>query len=333
MFRGKSLIFIIALSFVVRILVLIISLNNPHFYILQDNYIGYAQDLINDKLNTTGNVDSRLFPGYPIAMLAVFSIFSLPLIISGILISILSSILSILLLNNISKKKVAVFLFSIFPPVWILSSIKIATEPLTVLLLLISLSLFLKKKYFLAGLTLGISTGVRLISICLLAAFVITLLGTNKNKILSLVSGFISTLSLLIIYNKIVFDNIFYQFFLYPKIGGASGSSIGIFQLIKDVPRALDWHQYRILLSGSFYIALFIVSILILFKYKNINQIFKICFYWLLLSLIFILAYGPSPLLEEFARFTIPCMPAIIIGITIPIELYIRKIKLLKQYV
>lgn len=330
MFKGKSLVFIVLLAFAVRIFTLIFSLNNPHFDILQDNYIGYIQELKNGKLNIAGNPDSRLFPGYPLLMLTVSSIFYMPLIVSGLLISIISSIFCVVLLNNITKSKLAVLLFSIFPPVWILSSVKIATEPLTVLLLLISLYLYLRKNYLPAGLILGISTGVRLISICLFAAFLIMLIQKNKNKLFPLISGFISAFSLFIIYNKIVFGNFFHQIFLYPKIGGASGSSIGIFQLVRDILRTLDWHQYRILFSGIFYIGLFIAAILILFKYKNKNNIFRISFYWLLFSLIFILIYGPSPILEEFARFSVPSMPAIIIGITAPIEFYKRKVKILK---
>ncbi|MEK7186358.1 MAG: hypothetical protein AAB675_03260 [Patescibacteria group bacterium] len=140
-----------------------------------------------------------------------------------------------------------------------------------------------------------------------------------------LILGFLSTLSILIIYNKIIFDNIFHQILIYPKIGGASGSSIGLFQLIQDIPRSLDWHQYRIFLSGSFYIIIFILAILILLKYKNKKYIFKISFYWLIFSLAFILIYGPSPLLEEFGRFSIPVMPGIIIGLTVPILLFEKK--------
>jgi hypothetical protein len=328
MFHGKSIVYIIVLCLVIRIFAFVINYHNPHFNILQDNYVGYCQDLITGKLNVADNADSRLFPGYPILMIAVSSMTFMPLIESGLFISILSSILSILLFNRLIKNKIAVLLFSVFPPVWILSSVKIATEPLTVLLLLISVFLFLKKKYYLSGLILGLSTGVRLISICLLLSFIITLFKTNINKILFVVFGFISTISIFVIYNQIVFGNIIYQFLLYPKIGGASGSSIGIIQLINDIPRSLDWHQYRILLSGFFYIALTIIAIFIIFKYKDKNLVFKISFYWLLFSLIFILAYGPAPLLEEFSRFLIPCMPAIIIGITAPAEFYKSKIKI-----
>ncbi len=316
MYSGKSLVFIIALCFAIKIIAF--TLASDHYNVFQDNYVGYIQAFENGKLNTSSNVDSRFLPGYPLLMLAVSFIFSVPFVISGLLISILSSILSVLLLNTIIKNKIAVLLFSVFPPVWILSSIKIATEPLTVLLLLTSLFLFLKKKYFLVGLILGVSTGVRLISISLLASFMVALILSNKNKILPLILGFISTLSLLLIYNKMVFDKIL----LYPKIGGASGSSIGLFQIIQDLSRSLNWHQYRIFFSGSFYITLLIIAILILFKNKNKNIIFRISFYWLLFSSIFILTYGPSPILEEFGRFLIPCMPAIIIGITAPFESY-----------
>ena len=322
MIRGKSLIPIIALCLAIRTTAFFINLNNPYFNIFQDNYLAYAQELISGKLNAPNNMDSRLFPGYPLLIVAISSLTSIQLIVSGLIVSVSSSILSILLLNIISKNKVAVILFSIFPPVWIMSSVKIATEPLTVFLLLISLYLFLKKKYFLAGLIVGAATSVRLISICLLAAFAITLARKNKNKILSLISGFAIPLFLFVIYNLVIFGNIFYQILLYPKIGGASGSSIGILQLIYDIPRSLDWHQYRIFLSGFSYIALCVISSFILFKYQNKSDIFKISFYWALFSLVFILSYGPSPLLEEFPRFLVPFMPALIIGITAPFKKY-----------
>jgi|WetSurMetagenome_2_1015567.scaffolds.fasta_scaffold52695_2 Gpi18-like mannosyltransferase len=322
MFRGKSLILLITLCLIIRIITLVISLNNPHFAIIQDNYLDYSKEVINGTINNINNVNSRLLPGYPLLILTVSFLTSMPPIVSGLFISIVSSILCVTIFNNIFKNKIAVMLYSLFPPVWILSSVKIATEPLTAMLLLFSIFLFLKKKYFLAGLVTGFATGVRFISVCLLAAFIVTLIRKHKRKILPLFSGFAIPIFLFLIYNLIVFGNIFHQILLYPRIGGASGSSIGILQLISDFPRSLDWHQYRIFLSGSFYIVFSIIGCLFLYKYRNNSDVFKISFYWLLFSLIFILSYGPSPLLEEFSRFIIPCLPAIIIGITAPFKKY-----------
>ncbi len=317
MFSGRPLLFVILLAITIRLLALFISIKNPHFAFQQDNYLNYILELRTGKLNIETNVDSRLFPGYPLLMLLISTLTTVPLFISGLLISFASSISSIILFNNMVKNKIATLLLSIFPSVWILSSIKISTEPLTVFLLLASLYLFLKKKIFLAGLILGYATGVRLIAICLFAALmVVGFKWYGREKLLPLISGFILVLSFFVCFNLLVFGDIFHQLVIYPKIGGASGSAIGIIQLAKDIPRTLDWHQYRIFFSGLFYILMFVASVIFLSKYKIKNSILGICFFWALFSLAFILLYGPSPLLEEFGRFSIPALPAIILGIT-----------------
>jgi hypothetical protein len=109
---------------------------------------------------------------------------------------------------------------------------------------------------------------------------------------------------------------------LYPKVGGTAGSSIAIIQIFKDILRSINWQQYRILFSGSFYILFSILGTYLLYKYKNIKPIYNVCFLWSLFSLVFILSYGPNPLLEEFRRFIIPFVPSLIIGIMIPIQKY-----------
>jgi hypothetical protein len=44
-------------------------------------------------------------------------------------------------------------------------------------------------------------------------------------------------------------------------------------------------------------------------------------------SLLFIFSFGPNPLLEEFRRFLIPVIPAIILGITAPKDFYLKLLK------
>lgn len=253
----------------------------------QDNYAGYARGIIPPE-------DLRLFPGYPM-LLSVFP--------NGILLNLVLSSLSVLLFQIVTGNLFLTVLFSIFPPIWVYQGAKISTEPLTVFLLLISILLLNKKYYFLSGLVSGLTIMVRLIAVCFgLAVFVNT-------KSRNFVAGFILGASGLFIYNYFIFDNLFIQFVVYPQIGGAAGSAIGLIQIIKDIFRAIDWGQWRILLSGFFYL---IISFVALYRLFRLN---RLLFFWLLFSLIFIFSLSPAPLLEEYSRFLVPVVPAIIIGL------------------
>jgi hypothetical protein len=99
-------------------------------------------------------------------------------------------------------------------------------------------------------------------------------------------------------------------------VGGAGGfSHLGIITIVKDIFRAFDWKQYRILISGLFYLTLNFFTLISLFRLRLKKQLFRIAFFWQLSSLGFIFSFSPIPLLEEFGRFTVPFVPAIILGL------------------
>ena len=252
----------------------------------QDNYLGYAQGIISPA-------DMRLFPGYPI-LLAIFP--------DGIILNLILSALSILIFYLITKNHFLTFIFSIFPPIWIYQGAKISTEPLTVFLLLLSLYLWQKQKEFLSGFICGLSVTVRLISICLGAAIIFV------KPSFKFITGLVLGSSLLFVYNHFIFNNLFIQFIVNPRVGGVGGTGIGFIQIFQDVFRTIDWHQYRIPFSGLFYL---FISIFALIRLRTISKLY---FYWLLFSLIFIFSLSPIPLLEEYPRFLVPVVPAIIIG-------------------
>lgn len=277
---AKAKIFLIILF---ALILRLFFLNNQQ----QDNYLGYARGEINFT-------DSRLFPGYPL-LLSVFP--------NGIVLNLILSALSILVFYLITNNFILTFLFSFFPPIWVYQGAKIATEPLTVFFLLFSLLLWQKQKEFFSGFICGLAVTVRLISICFGAAVFFV------KPSLKFIIGFTLGSSLLFIYNYYTFNNLFIQFEVYPQIGGAGGSSIGLVQIFKDIFRAIDWGQYRILFSGLFYL---LISFIALVRLKKINKLY---FYWLLFSLIFIFSLSPAPLLEEYSRFLVPVVPVIIIGL------------------
>ena len=293
----------------------------------QDNYMGYTKNLENGALNNPQNSETRFFPWYPVSMLLINKTTLLPLAYAGLLINFVSLLTSIIIFWKLTKDRLSTAIFSFFPPVWFFSPIKIATEPLTLFLLLLSLFFYLKKKYLITGLLLGLSTGVRLISVGLFFALLIFSIKNIKTKIIPLGVGYLLTFSLLILYNLIIFKNVFYQIMLYPKIGGASGSSLSIIQVFADIMRTISWHQYRILASGLLYIAVAFISAFLLFKYRNKKIVYKVSFLWLIFSLLFIFSFGPNPFLEEFRRFLIPALPAVILGLTAPKELYLKFLK------
>lgn len=329
--KNKSFLFsILVIAFVVRLLYLNVNLlNNQRGIrsIQQDNYVNYAKAIRENTLNSPSflRTDTRLFPGYPIAINSLTFIISSE-IVSGIIISIVSSLFSIWIFWLITKDKLSTSIFTIFPPVWITQSTKIANEPLVTFLMLLSIFMYFKKKYIFTGITLGLAVNVRLIAICLLPAFLLTSLSANKRTTsIRILIGFTSSALLLLPYNYFYFgkENIFLQFIIYPQVGIGA---IGILQLMQDLVRTLDWKQYRIFFSGVFYIFISMISTLSLFviRKKSIHDF--VFFYWLLFSLFFILLYGPTPILEDFSRFTVPVSPAIVLGITF----FLKRIKILK---
>lgn len=308
---------ILFLALVVRLISSFYQLHDPNFTIHQDNYVYYAnllsKGVINDALRFS-TYDARLFPGYPLLIFLAMKVIGSP-VIAGYVISLASSLFSIYLFWVITKKTFATLLFSIFPPIWVAQSTKITTEPLTVFLSLLAIILYRKNTIFLSGVVLGLSTSVRLVTICLLIAILFQMVFLKKWKNIEyLTLGFLPFTLLLFVYNYLVFgqEGIFKQFDLYPSIAHASN---GLLQVVKDIFRAIDWHQYKILFSSIAYMILSLWALVKLFKYRKYSSLTQLFFYWVLFSLIFVFLYGPVPLLEEFRRFIVPIMPAIIFGI------------------
>jgi Gpi18-like mannosyltransferase len=309
---------ILVLALLLRIFIFNLHLNNPNFSIQQDEYLDYTYAL---KDGTIGNSSSfahgtRLFPGYPIAI-TIGSIFALPPITSAVYISIFSSVLAIYLIFLLTKSLKTTAFFAFFPPIWVIQGTKIATEPITIAFLLLALYLFLRKKPFWAGIILGFSFNIRIISICLLIALTgFSLFKKRVNDVKRLVLGFTPFFLGLFIYNFFIFgeNGIFKQF--TNLSGNYNGLKIGLFQIINDLPRALAWHQYRIFASGSFYIIFIALGLYLLYKNRQKSDLIKICLFWSILSICFVLSLSPTPLLEDFARYLTPIMPAMAVAFT-----------------
>lgn len=308
--NANKLLLILAFAILLRIIFVIFNLHNPSFDFQQEHYTQYIAALKSNSINSMGfpETEKRLFPGYIILILGLSLIIN-STIVSGIVISIIAFILSYILVWKIFKNLLTNFIFAFFPPVWVIQTTKSATEPITVLFLLSSLYFFLKKSYFLTGIFIGLALNIRLISITLLFVFIFKLLKNKMHKeSINLLIGFLLTSSILLMFNYMVFGqkNLFIQF---VNIKGNYGTqTLGIIQIVKDIYRTIDWHQYRILFSGLFYLIINIFGLFLLFKFRKLSNLYDICFYWFLFSLIFIFTFSPFTLIENFGRYTAPLL-------------------------
>ncbi|MDP3987957.1 MAG: EpsG family protein [Candidatus Levybacteria bacterium] len=309
---------IVFISLILRLVILNSQMKNPSFEIQQDRYVDYAIALKEGTINNADKFsqpETRLFPGYPILILFVSKLVGNETV-AGVVISLVSSALAIFIFWDLIKSTFLTGVFAFFPPVWVVQSTKITTEPLTVLFLLLSVVLYKRQNFFLTGLLLGAAFNIRLISLCLLLAFfVISFRKKYYKSIMLMLVGFIILFSMLFVYNFSVFgySGLFKQFQTYYSINNVS---IGGIQIARDIIRTIDWKQYRILFSGLFYLAINLFALFQLYKHKNVSLLFQISFYWMLSSLIFVFFLGPTPLLEEFSRFSVPFFPALIIGLS-----------------
>jgi hypothetical protein len=309
---------ILTLALLLRIFIFDMHFADPNFSIQQDEYLDYTYALKDGTINTSSFSahGMRLFPGYPIAII-IGSIFALPPVASSIFISFFCSIFAIYLIFLLTKSLKTTAFFAFFPPIWVMQGTKIATEPITVAFLLLGLYLYFKKKPFWAGIILGLSFNIRLISLCLTLAMIIFSLTKRRFKdIKEIILGFIPFSLGLFIYNLFIFgkDGFFKQFI--DLSGNYNGLKIGLFQIIDDLPRTLAWHQYRIFASGSFYILFIALGIYLLYKKREGSELIKICLFWSILSVCFVFSLSPTPLLEDFARYLTPIMPAMAIAFT-----------------
>lgn len=314
---NKVLTIILGLSILLRLLLIINYSQIPHFEFHQEGYTNYIEALKKGSINTPafGNYETRLFPGYILIILPFTFLFGNVDAI-GVVLNLFLFTISFILIWKIFRNVFINFLFAFFPPIWIMQIIKASSEPLTVTLLLTSIYLFIKKYYFSVGLVLGLAFSVRTITFCLLLGIVAVLFFEKKvQEIAKLLIGFLATAILLILYNYLVFgtDHLFMQFTNLDQ--NLNGATIGFIQIFKDILRTVDWKEYKILFSGIFYLIINFASLLIIYKFRNKSEITKICFYWVLFSIIFILTVSPHSLIENFGRYSIPFLPAVCVAI------------------
>ncbi len=322
--KEKFILVVLALAMGLRLILAYYNYNfSPTFSIQQDNYADFAAAWRKGTL-TTGELsyfDTRLFPGYPALILVVSELLFLSPISAGVTISFISSMVAIFCFWRWTRQRLATVIFAFFPPVWLHLSTKVATEPLTISLLLITLLLTRHQKYFLAGLVLGYCCLVRNIAVFLALALIWEILTgdssiTTKKRFLFLFSigGVLSVLSLLG-FNYLVWGPTHwaYQFMVYNQ---ELDTALGIVMLFQNIYRTLDWGQYRILISGLFYVGLNAVGMWGLFKNRADKSVFGISFYWAALSLAFLLLLSMQTFLEDFSRYAVVFWPAIALGVS-----------------
>lgn len=192
---------------------------------------------------------------------------------------------------------------------------KVATEPLTVFLLLLALVFYTRRKIFLSGIALGLATGIRLIGLALLPVLLWQLMQLRgSKKIKELLIGFFIGLLPWWLFNFFFWGptKIFLQLFAYPAV---AYPSFGLQTLILDILRTIDRGQPKILFSGVFYLALTLLGFWGLVKIHQKTALEKILLLWSMGSLGFIFIFAPKTLLDDFGRYTIPFLPATLYGL------------------
>ena len=276
----------------------------------QDNYVVYAESIRTGTLKQIEDSDKRLFPGYPLAMLAVNTVVP-DLVTAGLVISVLSTVWTAVMLLKICSSKIPAYLSIFFPPVWMKLGAKIATEPFFTAISISSIYLFIHKKYLGAGLLAGLAMMVRPVGVMLFLAYGIILI-KQKSLALKVAAGFAMTASLLLIFNGITFGwgNMLEQF----MHGERYGLRFGVVQMAQDIWRTWNWGQYRILASGIFYMAVNAVALCYLWKNYHKSGLTALMAVWMTLTLGYILAFSPVTLIDDFGRYTVACLPALLIG-------------------
>lgn len=313
----KILLFILISSIILRLSLIYLNQFNPNFSFEQEGYTFYINSLKDGTLSTPGEntYDKRLFPGYLLIILPFTYIFNNPIAI-GIILNLIVFVISFYLVWKIFNKILINLIFAFFPPIWLIQTAKASSEPLTIMLLLSSLYLTLKKYYFLAGIILGLAFSVRIIAGCLLIALIISLFIQRKFSDSSkIIIGFLFSASLLLLYNYLIFgsSNLLLQFVNLDQNYGTV--RIGIIQIFQDIFRTIDWGQYRILFSGMFYLLLSFITVLTLFIFRKKSSLHFICFLWSLFSLIFVFSLTPFTLIENFSRYFLPALPTTCLAI------------------
>ena len=281
----------------------------------QDNYLGYAEAIV--KGLRTGAVEfeeSWLFPGLS-WLLYILSWVTGNLISSGIGLMGVSLIGIYYLSYLMLKDWHYALIVTLFPPIVLEQTSKLSTESIVMFLLIFSYYLFSKKKYLLMSGLLGLATVVRLISGSLWLGLGLSLVRARKWKTLIASGGVFSSFLLLLAgFNRFYLNSdIWHQAREYHAVGLLT---MPIVQLAKDVVRAIDWGYWRILISGLGYIGLSLGLVVKTVKRtgdflsRGDGLMIKT---WAGLTLIYVLAVGPIPMLEEFRRYISVLFPLILV--------------------
>ncbi|AKM79024.1 MAG: hypothetical protein UX85_C0003G0181 [Candidatus Beckwithbacteria bacterium GW2011_GWB1_47_15] len=271
---------------------------NPLWY-QQDNYVGYARGLIEG-----GGIDQPwLFPG--LAMLiaaAAKAVGSVVVAATGVAAISLAAIYALAYLMTYDWLFAA--MISLFPPIVFEQTSKVSTTGLVVAGWLGAYYLYSKRRGYWASLVTVLSALVRPVAVILGVAWLIDL-GTKGKYKEALINGLILGLFPmgLWLFNRQVFgEGVFYQAKMYQTLGPVR---VGIVQFGRDILRAVDWGYWRILASGLTYLGLSLVLVGMIIK-SRAEVLIK---WWAGLTLVYVLAVGPEPLLEEFRRYIAVLFP------------------------
>lgn len=309
--KSPLLLFILLLIVLTsRIMLAHSYIHNPAVHIQQDHYADYANAIKRNALTTSfSKSDQGLFPGYPI-IIWLFSFIVSNTIVAGIIISIISSCAVTWLLWSIFKSTIPAIFSLFFTPVWIKEGAKVATEPIFVALSLLAVYCSLRKKDIITGILVGAAFIIRPIGITLLITFIVLVRG-DVRRTSKIVLGFFIPVVILFLFNYFEFGRtgILEQFSNQSRYGGIR---LGAIQMIIDIYRTIDWKEYRIFVSGIFYIFINFGALALLFKFRNESPLNKLMLTWLSLSLLFIFGPCPVTLIDDFGRYTLAGLPAVL---------------------
>lgn len=270
----------------------------------QDNYLEYAK--VFPLLKNLSYYDLRLFPGLPL-YIYFLNHFTNNFLFSGYLVIFLSFAGSYWILYKMTGSNIS-FLPLMFPPAILVQATLISTEMLSIFLIVLSIYLLKNKKYFWSSLISGFSFWVRPIaSLSFLGDLFVLLKLKNFKRIILNIFVFLFPISLFILFNSYFFGtkNIFYQFSVYRDIGHPV---IGLVQIWKDIERTFLWHWFRILISGAFYLLLFLFLLIKIFKEKLNN--FGLSILIIILGMtMFVFSFTSEPFLENLGRYLTPIFP------------------------
>lgn len=332
-FLKSPFFYIVILAFILRVLIAYSIFNNPNVFIQQDHYADYADALVQNTINTPNfsAYDTQLFPGYPLIIILFMTITSSS-IYAGLLISLISSMGAIYLMQKLFKDYRITALTAFFPPMWLEQAGEVSTEPIFVFICLLSILLSQRKRYLLAGILIGLSFIIKPVGICLFGVIILKIaIKKQYNALLMFSLGFILMLGGILAFNILVFgqSGVLKQFISTSRY---EGLRLGILQLPLDFYQVLfELKDYKFFLSGLFYVISNIASLVALYFNRNRNEISQIFFYWFLLTLLFIITISPSTLLGDFGRYALASFPAYILGIFFLLKFSSRKIHLLNK--